>query len=72
MGKDWYRRQVTGKTTKGEPISIPRVSANNGNSVVNASAKGCFGKSTAEKKGYKSLSPYKMKQFKKAQKARIK
>lgn len=66
MGKDRFRRQVTGKTTKGDPISIPRVSAN-GNSVVNARAKGCFGKSNSEKKGYKPLSPYKMKQAKKAQ-----
>jgi hypothetical protein len=68
MGKDRYRRQVSGKTTRDDSISIPKVSAN-GNSVVNARAKGCFGKSTVEKKGYKPLSPFKMKKVKKAQKA---
>jgi hypothetical protein len=67
MGKDRYRWKVSGKTTKDDPISIPSVSAN-GNSTVNARAKGCFGKSTAEKKRYKPLSPYKMMQAKKAKK----
>jgi hypothetical protein len=42
MAKNSHRRQVTGNTTKGDPITIPRVSAN-GNAVANARAKGCFG-----------------------------
>jgi hypothetical protein len=54
MGKNRYRRQG--------------VSAN-GNATVNARAKGCFGKSNTEKKGYKPMSLYKMKQAKKAYKA---
>jgi hypothetical protein len=68
MGKNRYRRQVGGKTSGDDSIQIPGVSAN-GNATVNARAKGCFGKSTAEKKGYKPLSPYKMKRLKKARKA---
>jgi hypothetical protein len=54
MGKDRSRRQG--------------ISAN-GSATVNTRAKGCFGKSNAEKKGYKPMSLYKMKQAKKAYKA---
>jgi hypothetical protein len=42
MARNSHRRQVTGKTTKGDSISIPRVSSN-GNATENARAKGCFG-----------------------------
>jgi hypothetical protein len=42
MGKDRYRRQVGGNTTKGDRITIGHVSSN-GDSVANARAKGCFG-----------------------------
>jgi hypothetical protein len=59
---------VGGTTPQGERITISHVSSSGG-AVANARAKGCFGKSNAEKKGYKPMSPYKMKRAKKAQKA---
>ena len=55
MARTSKRRQVGGKTTDGNPITIPRVSSN-GNATKNARAKGCFGKSTAEK-NYVPLMP---------------
>jgi hypothetical protein len=42
MAKNRYRRQVCGKTTKDDVITVSGVSAN-GNAVENARAKGCFG-----------------------------
>jgi hypothetical protein len=42
MSRKSYRRQVTGKTTKDDVISIPHVSSN-GCAFKNAKAKGCFG-----------------------------
>ena len=36
----------------------------NGSLETNSGAKGCFGKSVAEKKGYKPLTPLEMKFFK--------
>ena len=52
MGKKHYRKQVGGETPQGGRITIGRISSN-GCANVNARAKGCFGKSDAEKKGYK-------------------
>jgi hypothetical protein len=49
MAKNRYRLQVGGKTTKGDPITISRVSAN-GNANANARAKGCFGGGKNKKK----------------------
>jgi hypothetical protein len=42
MAKNRFRRQVGGKTTKEDRITIGRVSSN-GDSLANARAKGCFG-----------------------------
>lgn len=49
MAKNSHRRQVSGKTTKDDPISVKRVSSN-GNGTVNAKAKGCFGGGKSKKK----------------------
>jgi hypothetical protein len=50
MGKNRYRRQVSMSIRGGGETTISRVSANGGVDT-NARAKGCFEKSTAEKKG---------------------
>jgi len=42
MAKARYRRQVGGKTPKGDRITVGRVSSN-GRAFDNARAKGCFG-----------------------------
>jgi len=42
MGRNRYRRQVGGNTTKGDRITIGHVSSN-GCAVTNARVKGCFG-----------------------------
>ena len=54
MAKKSKRRQVGGETMKGDRITVGGVSSN-GRALVNAKAKGCFGKSHAEKTGYKPL-----------------